>query len=154
MLCRYGPLAHKVHKTEDFNESTARIYDGFLKDKSPEDELPPTGLHLYVDVRDIAKAHVLAMDAADAGNKRILVSKGAVTSQQIADIFRKDVPGAHGRVPKGTPGANTLPADAFTVDDSRMKSVLGLEYRSTEETFRDLGKQLLEIEAAEKQEKL
>ncbi|KAF2738789.1 3-beta hydroxysteroid dehydrogenase/isomerase family protein-like protein [Polyplosphaeria fusca] len=145
----YGPLAHKVAKTEELNESTARIYDGFLKDQSPEKELPPNGLHLYVDVRDIAQAHVLAMDAPHARNKRFFVSSGSVTSQQIADILREKVPGAVERVPKGTPGANTLAADAFKGNNTRVKEVLGLQFRSMEETFSDLGRQLVEIEASE-----
>lgn len=44
----YGPLAHKVEKMEDLNESTARIYNGFLKTGA---EMPPNAVHLYIDVR-------------------------------------------------------------------------------------------------------
>lgn len=47
----YGPLAHKVRSVDDLNESTARIWSLFLKEKKPEGEMPPDGLPLYVDVR-------------------------------------------------------------------------------------------------------
>ncbi|KAF2261737.1 3-beta hydroxysteroid dehydrogenase/isomerase family protein-like protein [Lojkania enalia] len=146
----YGPLAHKVKSMNDLNESTARIWNLFLKEWNPEGEMPGNGLPLYVDVRDLAKAHVLAMDAKDAGNQRFLVSPGSVTSQQIADIMREEVPGAAERVPKGTPGVDTLPVGAISIDTTKAKTILGLEYRSVKETFTDLGKQLLAIEKGEK----
>jgi nucleoside-diphosphate-sugar epimerase len=46
----YGPLAHKVDKVEDLNESTGRLWSGFFK-SGPQAQLPPNGLFLYVDVR-------------------------------------------------------------------------------------------------------
>lgn len=90
------------------------------------------------------------MDAVDAGNKRFLITPGAVTSQEISDILRAKVPGAEERTPKGEPGKNTLPDDAYKADTSRAQKVLGLTYRSKEDTFVDLGKQLLEIEKSAK----
>jgi len=47
----YGPLMHKVKNMEDLNESTARLWNSFLKEKNVDGELPPNGVHIYVDVR-------------------------------------------------------------------------------------------------------
>lgn len=77
------------------------------------------------------------------------MTPGAITSQQIADILRADVPGAEERVPRGTPGANTLSANAFSANSTKAKALLGIRYKSANETFADLGKQLLEIEKGE-----
>lgn len=50
----------------------------------------------------------------------------------------------------GTPGGNPLPANAYDCSSEKAKSVLGVTFRSQEETFVDLGRQLLEIEGKEK----
>lgn len=47
----YGPIAHRVKSMDYLNESTARIWTQFLKEKNPAGEIPPNGLPLYVDVR-------------------------------------------------------------------------------------------------------
>lgn len=89
------------------------------------------------------------MDAPpEAGNNRFITSPGNVTSQEIADILHAKVSGVEGRVPKGEPGKDTLPGDTFTADTSKVQRVLGLKYTPKEKTIEDLGKQLLEIEAA------
>ncbi|KAF2680269.1 3-beta hydroxysteroid dehydrogenase/isomerase family protein-like protein [Lentithecium fluviatile CBS 122367] len=142
----YGPLAHKPKSLSDLNESTARLWNLFLKEKNPEGALPPNGVHLYVDVRDIARAHVLAMDAPSAGNQRFITTADPVDSQKIADIMRAEVPGAAERVPKGEPGTNTLPADAYGADASKAERILGLKWRPVEETFANSARQLLEFE--------
>ena len=128
------------------------------------DDIPPNGLPPYVDVRvcsaankhkyiiytdivqDIAKAHVLALDSAAASNQRIIISAGLLGTQRIADVLRATVPDAAERVPRGQPGTDNLPVNNYTIDNTKSKEILGLEYRSAEETFGDLGKQLLEIE--------
>ncbi|KAF2477032.1 NAD dependent epimerase/dehydratase [Lindgomyces ingoldianus] len=128
----YGPSAHK---------------NLFLSEKNAtETEVPPNRLPLYVDVRDLAHAHVLAMDASSTSNQRFLVTAGAVTSQEISDIFRKEVLGTLERPPKGIPGTSTLLECAFSADATKVKTMLRLEFRSKKETFASLGIQLLEIE--------
>jgi hypothetical protein len=87
------------------------------------------------------------MDAPKASNKRIFITAGPVFSQQISEILRSRVPGAEERTPEGEPGK--YPKDGYTADASLSRDVLGLEYRSVEETFEDLGRQLLEIERGE-----
>jgi nucleoside-diphosphate-sugar epimerase len=47
----YGPIAHRVESLEGLNESTARTWKLFLKEKKPNGEIPPNGVPLYVDVR-------------------------------------------------------------------------------------------------------
>jgi hypothetical protein len=86
------------------------------------------------------------MDAPGAGNQRLLVTAGAVDSQKIADILRTRVARADARVPEGKPGTSTLPVDAFGADASKAEKILGLKWRPAEETFTDLGQQLLEFE--------
>ena len=139
----YGPLAHGCPSLSELNESTARIYDGFLKDKNPNDPLIPEGLPLYADVRDVAMVHVRAMDAPGAVNQRFIVGTGDIRSQEIADILRTELEGVEEKVPKGEPGKNTKPDDAFSADTSKAEQTFQVRWRNKKETFGDLGKQLV-----------
>ncbi|KAK7179759.1 hypothetical protein DPSP01_003236 [Paraphaeosphaeria sporulosa] len=141
----YGPLLHKVKSVDNVNESMAIIWNKFLKEANPEGEIPPNGVPLYVDARDVAEAHVLALDNPEAANQRFILAAALADSQKIADILRAVVPGANERVPKGTPGKSTFPADQWSADNSKVQRVLGLKFRSAEETFGDSGRQLLEL---------
>ena len=169
----YGPPAHHIPSPADLNESNARIYNLFIN-SSRKAELPPNGLYLYVDVRvrdffhiigrmagrktglltafadgmiqDVAKAHIRAATVPEASDKRFIVSTGRLGSQQIADILRQHIPELSGRTPEGTPGTSSLPTNAYSVDSSPAEKVLGIKFRSAEETFVDLGKGLLTIE--------
>ena len=95
--------------------------------------------------QDVAEAHVLALDNPEAANQRFILAAALADSQKIADILRAVVPGANERVPKGTPGKSTFPADQWSADNSKVQRVLGLKFRSAEETFGDSGRQLLEL---------
>ena len=47
---------------------------------------------MYVEVRDITLAHVLAMTTPEAGNQRFIITAGAASCQKIADILRAKFP--------------------------------------------------------------
>jgi nucleoside-diphosphate-sugar epimerase len=144
----YGPLKHTVENVKDVNESNARIYSNFVN-SSKDAPLPPNGVHMYVDVRDLAIAHVKAVTTLEAGGQRIIVSSKGISSQQISDLLRKNFPELEERTPIGKPGMDSLPEGAYTISNEKGKKLLGLEFRSDEECFVELGRQLLEIEKAE-----
>ncbi len=141
----YGPLSHTIASTEDLNQSNNRIYQGFVK-SSKDDELPPNGLYLFVNVRDIAAAHVQAMMVKEASNRRFVVSQGQISSQQLADILRENIAELETRTPIGKPGSRGLPANAYKADSSLSENLLGIRYRDATETFVGLGRQLLNLE--------
>jgi hypothetical protein len=82
----------------------------------------------------------------EASNKRFVICAGQVSAQNIADILRANIPELEERTPKGVPGSNPLPENSYTCSSALAEKVLGLKFRSKEETFVDLGKQLVEIE--------
>jgi len=145
----YGPLRHTIKSTHDLNQSNSRIYSGFVN-SSKNAEMPPNGLHTFTDVRDLAEAHVLAATLPEASGQRFIICEGQVSSQNISDIIRKNIPELEERTPEGVPGTKGLEDGFFTCSSEKAKKVLGLKFRSKEETFVDLAKQLLEIEKEEK----
>ena len=145
----YGPLTHtsSISNIKDLNESNFRIYNAFFN-SAKDAPLPPNGVHMFVDVRDLAIAHRLAATTPGAGGQRIIVSARAISSQDISDILRKNFQELESRTPLGKVGISSLPENAYYIENKQARKILGCEFRSDEETFMELGKQLLEIEKA------
>ncbi|KAF7907128.1 uncharacterized protein EAF01_004715 [Botrytis porri] len=137
----YGSLRHTIRSTHYLNESNLRIYSGLIN-LSKDTELPPNGLHVFTDVRDLAGAHVLAATLPEASGQRFIVCEGQISSQNISDIIRKKILELEERTIKDD--------GSFACSSERAEKVLGLKFRSKEETFVDLARQLLEMEKKEK----
>ena len=100
--------------------------------------------------QDLALAHLKAATVPEASGQRFIICAGQVSSQQISDVLRKALPEIDERTPVGVPGGNPLPEGAYDCSSEKAKSVLGIKFRSMEETFVDLGRQLLELEGKER----
>lgn len=144
----YGPLKHSLKSVKDLNQSNSRIYDLFVN-SSASAPMPPDGMHVYTDVRDLAEAHLKAVTTPEASGKRFVICAGQVSSQEIADLLRGSIAELAERTPVGTKGGKLDP-NAYNCSSEQAKKVLGISFRNKEETFIDLGKQLLEIEKGEK----
>lgn len=101
-------------------------------------------------MQDVARAHVAAALTPAARGQRFLVTPGSVSSQEIADLLRANIPELAERTPVGKPGDKPPPL-AFTADSRPVQQVLGVTFRSKESTFVELAKQLLEVEKAQSQ---
>lgn len=80
----FGPCEHDV-TLDTLNESNAqiwRIVSGGLDAK-----VPPTGVWRWVDVRDVAAAHVNAIEPSVKGNQRFLISGGEFSWQRVCCLF-------------------------------------------------------------------
>ena len=102
-----------------------------------------------MDVRDVAKAHVLAMTSTGASNKRILLVSGIITPQLVANTIRGYFPELKGRVPEGN-RSQVFPKGVNPTgwDVTRSHEVFGEEwsYRSLEESVIDTVKDILRHE--------
>ncbi|KAJ3533964.1 hypothetical protein NMY22_g7119 [Coprinellus aureogranulatus] len=95
----------------------------------------------YVDVRDFAQAHINALIRDEAGGERVIVAAGALTWQQaintantlypILDRMLKAPP------TKGVEGSLLEPL-SFRYNAEKSQKVLGLGYKSFEETVKDM----------------
>lgn len=65
----------------------------------------PGAFHGYVDVRDVARLVVFAIDRPDkANNERFIAASSYAPAQAHADILRKAFPERAAIIDKGTPG--------------------------------------------------
>jgi nucleoside-diphosphate-sugar epimerase len=102
-----------------------------------------------VDVRDVAKAHVLAMTAPKASNKRILLVSGLFSPQLVVNTIRECFPDLRDRVTEGDP-AQILPQGVKSTgwNVSRSYDVFGEDwtYRTLKESLTDTVEDLLRHE--------
>ncbi|KAK9479866.1 hypothetical protein V1514DRAFT_219422 [Lipomyces japonicus] len=135
----FGPMLHDV-KPGTINTSNANIWN--LINGSAK-EILPTAIPVWVDVRNVAEAHVNAIDNPKTDNQRYFIVAGQFTFQNIANIVRKQFPEIKDKVPKGDP-ENSEPNNFFNVDNKKSIKDLGIEYISLEKSIVDLTKQLVD----------
>lgn len=104
---------------------------------------------VFVDVRDVALAHVLAFESEQNG--RFPVCGGHFTKDEVCELFRKRLPQIKERVPSKPSESKTITPEAhYSVDSVRAREVLGIQFRGFEETFLDMAEAFLELEHVSK----
>ena len=139
----FGPVVHYLNSLDAVNTSNERIRDmmqGKMKDK-----MAPTGTYLWVDVRDVALAHVKAIEVPEAAGKRFLVTAGYMTNKAIIEAIRGGFPELASSLPSDP--EDDLPKDVYKYDNSRSRDVLGITYRSLKECVVDTVKSLQAVGA-------
>lgn len=138
----YGPSFPSSIHLKHLGQSPGEIYalmNGSLK------QVPPTAMPAFVDVRDVALAHLKAYETDQPG--RFLVASGKWSPQQVCDLFRQSLPQIQDLVPVGNPGS--AGPECYVLDTTRARVVLGIKFRTFEETFLDMAMAFLEMENAE-----
>lgn len=77
----YGPPIHDPPSLKELNESDSQLWKIISSGKDAE--VPDAHTPLFVDVRDIAMAHILAMESPKAGNERYTVVGAQYSNQEV-----------------------------------------------------------------------
>lgn len=108
-----------------------------------KEEIPDTGIFLWVDVRDLALAHVKAFELPAAANKRFFITAGYFSNKELVEIVRKNFPELEGELPgKEVKGGDYPKEGLYKYNNSRTVEVLGIKFRTLEESIVDLVKSL------------
>ncbi|SMN22756.1 similar to Saccharomyces cerevisiae YOL151W GRE2 3-methylbutanal reductase and NADPH-dependent methylglyoxal reductase (D-lactaldehyde dehydrogenase) [Maudiozyma saulgeensis] len=101
----------------------------------------------FIDVRDVAKAHLYAFQKENTIGKRLLMSNGDFNTQDILNTLNADITSLKGRIPVGTPSTGVLGGQAGAlVDNTKTKEILGFEFISFKQTVDDTASQILKVE--------
>lgn len=139
-----GPIVHYLNSLSALNTSNQRIRN--LITGQNKDEIPDTGTYIWVDVRDLALAHVKAIEVAEAAGKRFFITTGYFSNKEIAEIIRKNFPEYEKELPgKDVKGGDYPEGGVYKYDHSRTVKVLGIKFRSLEESIVDTVKSLKDI---------
>jgi nucleoside-diphosphate-sugar epimerase len=98
-------------------------------------------VYFWVDVRDVAEAHVAAFEKPDAANKRFFTVAGFFNNRQIADIIAKHFPEYKDVPSASTPGGDYpeggIEKGLYSYNNKRSIDVLGIKYKSFEDSIVD-----------------
>jgi len=136
-----GPIVHYLNNLDALNTSNQRVRN--LITGQCKEEIPDTGTFIWVDVRDLALAHVKAIEIPEAADKRFFITAGYFSNKEICEIIRKNFPKYENELPaKDVKGGDYPEAGLYKYDNSRTINVLGIKFRSLEESIVDLVKSL------------
>jgi len=127
----FGPIIHEVKGPSALNESVHLFWESINKPQSKE-MLSATGFN-YVDVRDVALAHIRALEIPAAGGERFTLNKASFTFQRFYDILHD---AGVEDIPKGFPGCDKDTKFIYH-DGSKAERVLKFKYIDTKDTVVD-----------------
>lgn len=142
----FGPVQRQLPTLDAMNTSNLRIRD-LVQGKMREGLEPTAPVFTFVDVRDVALAHVRAVTRPEAGGKRFYVVGGYFSNKRLSDIIREGFPELQGRLPPVRVAVDDFPDDVYGFDNRRSREVLGIEYRGLEGSVVDTVKSILEWQA-------
>ncbi|KAK3344244.1 hypothetical protein B0T25DRAFT_573196 [Lasiosphaeria hispida] len=138
----FGPVVHYLASLESINTSNARLVD--LVQGKWKDAIPPTGQALiWVDVRDVAAAHIKAgLEIPEAGGQRFFTTAGTFSNAELAGIVRRNFPELADKLPGPEVKGGELPEERFQFDNKKTTEVLGINWIPFEKSVVDTVKSL------------
>ncbi|CAO1637994.1 unnamed protein product [Sympodiomycopsis kandeliae] len=119
------------------------IFEPFLSGKKTDEDVTTRQVGNLVDVRDVALAHVRALEKEEAGFKRLGSSCGPFTWQHVVDAIHEAYPHlAKGLVPIGIPGSWKEIKDWTILDCQETEELLGFTHMSLQRTVQDTAQAL------------
>ncbi|EJT99776.1 NADP-binding protein [Dacryopinax primogenitus] len=120
----FGPILQ-----DEPNFSNSLVYRNALLEKAGN--LANDHAGFWIDVRDVAKAHMLSLQKDKAGGERIFIAGGPYRWQDLRDeLSKRNIPGV---LTERVPGE-----DKYDIADlSKSADILGMTYRSLGDTLVD-----------------
>eukprot|EP01010_Urceolus_cornutus_P000585 NODE_1104_length_1104_cov_8.383886_g845_i0.p1 GENE.NODE_1104_length_1104_cov_8.383886_g845_i0~~NODE_1104_length_1104_cov_8.383886_g845_i0.p1 ORF type:complete len:348 (-),score=116.47 NODE_1104_length_1104_cov_8.383886_g845_i0:59-1048(-) len=122
-----GPLLGDVPTVDDMNTSSQLIFERVTGQNTAT-----TGEQALVDVSDVAKAHILALEVPDAAGKRFVTSLETASWKKVYKILKEVYPAAPVVAEED---ADTAPV-SHNFDNSQTRKVLGMEFIPLEEALK------------------
>jgi len=142
----FGPIVHYLNSLSALNTSNERLRD-FIQGTHKDTDIPESRAYLWVDVRDLAEAHVKGVELEQAGGKRFFTTAGFFSNRQLVEIIRKNFPQYKDTLPNENAKGGDLPQPIYKIDNSRSKEVLSLKYIPLEKSVVDTVKSFQNVGA-------
>lgn len=134
----FGPVVSHFASVNSMNTSNEPLLD--LVRGKWRHEIPDAGpLDIWIDVRDVAAAHIAAMDRSEAGGKRLLPVGGRFSNAKIANIVRENVPQFKDRVlgPEVKGSESKSIENVFTYNNDMTNKILGIKWTTLDRSIID-----------------
>ena len=135
----FGPQVFDSQVGEKLNASNQLVL-GVLSIDPTSTDAQKDNSNLYVDVRDVAFAHVAPLSSTDMNNKRLLPVAGAFCNQSLLNVMNK-IPSLKGKVAVGD--VNYINSEEYqkikcTFDNSLTVKLLGnIQFKQLEKVVSD-----------------
>ncbi|KXH69042.1 NAD dependent epimerase/dehydratase [Colletotrichum salicis] len=135
----FGPVVHPVSGVAELNESNAMLW----KVRCGQKPLPVARVPFWIDVRDLAMAHVEALFRPKVGKRRFVpAAKDRFSYGLAAKIIEENFDWAKGKVALEEQVIDT----SHGLDGETAARELGFEYRTFDQTVVDLIDQVTKME--------
>lgn len=137
----FGEILHECADPSSLNTSVAGFYK-FTQPPAPEMSSLTSSAGNWVDVRDVAEAHVLALTVKQAAGERYIVSAGPFANGQFTEWLRANAADEKLKVSLPAVDEKVL-KEAIRLDKAIVSSgakaekELGLNYRSFDDCTKD-----------------
>lgn len=136
----FGPQAFDSEIKDSLNTSSEILNK--LLELTPESDVPVTKGG-FVDVRDVAKAHLVAFEKS-ISNQRLILNADRFAGQDLLDALNAEVPELKGKIPVGKPGAGKEVTGALSkIDNSKTREILGFPLIDLQTSVGDSVKQII-----------
>ncbi|KAF5003266.1 hypothetical protein FDECE_10166 [Fusarium decemcellulare] len=141
----FGPFLQGAipRSPEHLNTSNQIIYN--IVSVGEDGAVPTTRGPVWVSVKDVALAHLKALQVPEAGGERYLLAAGVYCNQEIADVAREVAGKYKAKIPRGCPGLREATTH-FGVDASKTEKVLGIRWQKLPDVLSELLPQLFEVQ--------
>ncbi|KAF8879133.1 D-lactaldehyde dehydrogenase [Infundibulicybe gibba] len=133
----FGPCLHEMATPADLGLTAGEWYMKMILGNFTSKDPPIPKDRPWIDVRDVATAHVLALEKPEAGGERIILCAGPSVWQEWLDAANALFPPGTSRwkFPRGEPGRKIT--HMMEYDTSKAARILGMRYRTMEEIITD-----------------
>lgn len=140
-----GPQMFDEDVTEKLNTS-CEIVNKLIHAK-PNSKLDLSETYgCFINVSDVSKAHILAFQKDKLIGKRLLMSAGRFSTQDILDVLNAEFPILKGKIPVGTPNTGAQHYNfGATVDNSETCHLLGFHFKSFRDTICEMTERILRV---------
>ncbi|ESZ92585.1 hypothetical protein SBOR_7002 [Sclerotinia borealis F-4128] len=149
-----GPMLQPVPGPKNVNETNESACYAFINGthKSVNDAM--FAFWDFVDVRDVALLHIIALTSPLMAHKRNIISSGPLSPQLVVNAIRKNFPELEGRLPEGgdekqvfPKGLHPTPLDHHrSLEIFRQAKGPAWKYKTLDESIVETVKSLLELE--------
>lgn len=137
----FGPVVSQLSSVDTLNTSNQVIRD--IVQGKFKSQIPPNATYTWIDVRDLALCHVLALEKPGAANKRFFLAAGFFSNKELVEIVRKSFDQYNELLPsEEAPGGGYPDGGLYKIDVSRAVDILGIEWKSLEDSIPETVKSL------------
>lgn len=140
----FGPQLFDEYATGPVSTSVELI-KAVLK-LQPTDEVPSVQ-GPFIDVRDVADAHLVAFESDAAIGQRILLQDGRFSNSKVVEIIKANFPEFKDKIPAPKTTHEEEIKSHCKLDSSKSDKILGIKFISIEQSIKDTVAQFIKVKA-------